>query len=106
MYKPSDKLDFISTAIELYNYVVKEQKQKRVDEIIWIYKNSNNIERLREYFSKFLGAKRASELSDEFITELPKIQVNGLYSQMQMKENPMDTKLIKAIIQILKNNGY
>ena len=106
MDKISSRLDVVEKGIEMRNLYVQFETEKIRNEILWLYKHSNNTQQIRIYFSKLLGEKRVAELSDNAIQELLLIRANFLDKQIyELSHNKIETTPLKIIVQGLKLTG-
>jgi hypothetical protein len=76
MDKSNNKLDYFDKGIDLYDFYVEVQRRSIANEIIWIDRNKENVEKMRVYLSRFLNEKRISQLSDDDIKKLIEIRAN------------------------------
>ena len=106
MNKLSNRLDFVDKGIEIYNYYIQIEMKKIRDEIIWMDRNSDNINNLRLYFANFLGKERVLQLSDAAINELLIIRANDLNRHFhELSGQKISTMPLKIIVQGLKIQG-
>lgn len=105
MNKMSDGLDALDKILEIRNFYIDNQKQNISDEIMWMYRNENNISELRKYLANYLPVNRIQQLSDSSIRELVEMRANYLYAVMKNMGCKVNTIPLKVIVESLKISG-
>lgn len=105
MNKMSDGLEALDKILEIRNFYIDNQKQNISDEIMWMYRNENNISELRKYLANYLPVNRIQQLSDSSIQELVEMRANYLYAAMKNMGCKVNTIPLKVIVESLKISG-